>query len=151
MSKVLRIMTLLICAQCLRSAPAEELSFPHEGVDNSWTIRSFTGATVRVSSHRRQSSDVRKGRVAEQLDLMCFRDGEYAQLEHPIQAVQAIEDLYATLAFKSNRSGGTVCFRAVLPNEIDPSTATTVEHFDQGTAVQNSGGMADSQSGLLSS
>lgn len=122
MSKVLRIIAVSLFALGLRSLVAEELSFDHEGAENSWVVRSFTGATLRVSGHRRQSVEVHKGRFAEQLDLMCFRDGEYTQLEHPIKPSPAIEDLSATVALKSNRLGATVCFRAVLPKEIDPST-----------------------------
>jgi hypothetical protein len=139
MSNVPPILVFLFAILCAGIACGEEFSYPHEDVESSWRVRPVPGSTLRVSGQRRQATIVHQGRFAEQLDVMCFRDGEYGQIEHPIPPARAIEDLRATLAFRSNRLGATVGFRAVLPRETDPRTGQPLTFLIKGETYQSQG------------
>lgn len=126
---------LLLCA----AARAEEFSDPHEDGEPAWRLESASRKDIRVTTQQRQSSLVRKGRSAERIDLYSPSDGATVSLEYTIPPGQTIEDLKGFLSVHSNRLGGSLCFRAVLPNEIDPRTGETLTLLIRGTTYRNEG------------
>lgn len=89
------ILLLLIFTIPVRAA--EELHDSHEESDPAWRIKTPKSG-VRVVSHHRQSSLVKRGRQSERIDLYASQDGLNVYFEYSIPPSQSIEDLHAVVS-----------------------------------------------------
>ncbi|MBD3674548.1 MAG: hypothetical protein HUJ26_13585 [Planctomycetaceae bacterium] len=111
----------IIISCCAVSLRADDLAYPHEEREPEWKVVAHP-QQVRVLQHLRQKAEVYDGSWAEQIGLDAALSNAVTHLVFPIPSARMIDDLKATVAFRSNRSAATLCFQVRLPNQKDPES-----------------------------
>ena len=86
----------------------------------TWQPYFAKNAEIRLR-HRRNSESGRGGQGCEEIHLFVGRKAEIARFEHELPHSVPIDDLYFSVAVRSNSPGLKVALRMVFPNQGDPT------------------------------
>ena len=104
-----------------RCCAAAEFVEGFDGPQPSWTAQ-FDETQCRVLSHRRHAQIVRKGTGSENLELEVPGQIAPVRLEHKLPPSRVLDELTASVWVRSNRTGGALGVRVVLPHQKDAAS-----------------------------
>ncbi|WP_339729671.1 hypothetical protein [uncultured Gimesia sp.] len=89
----------------------------------SWQVR-IDSSQAQKKWHVRNTTVPHEGAACEHLQIVTGNLGSLIELSHRLPSSRIINELTASLWFKSNRRGTRIGLEAVLPHQIDPETGT---------------------------
>ncbi|MFK7777800.1 MAG: hypothetical protein QM501_06710 [Gimesia sp.] len=89
----------------------------------SWQIRIDSSQALK-KWHVRNTTVPHAGAACEHLQIVTGNLGSLIELSHQLPSSRIINELTASLWFKSNRRGTRIGLEAVLPHQIDPETGS---------------------------
>ncbi|WP_298862841.1 hypothetical protein [uncultured Gimesia sp.] len=89
----------------------------------SWQVR-IDSSQAQKKWHVRNTTVPHEGAACEHLQIVTGNLGSLIELSHQLPSSRIINELTASLWFKSNRRGTRIGLEAVLPHQVDPETGS---------------------------
>jgi len=126
----------LLCSSSLRAETY------HANFDDtskvSWQVR-IDSSQAQKKWHVRNTTVPHEGVACEHLQIVTGNLGSLIELSHQLPSSRIINELTASLWFKSNRRGTRIGLEAVLPHQIDPETGSMARIYLIGDTYTDEG------------
>jgi len=113
---------LVVLFLCVDRLSAAEFTEEFDAETPSWQIVIPQRSDVELVSRRRSTELKKSGSASELIEVTCRRDGLLLELHHELPPSVPLDDLFLTLAVRSNLGSVNLAVRAVFPNQVDPRT-----------------------------
>ncbi|MDF1746195.1 MAG: hypothetical protein P1V19_21020, partial [Gimesia sp.] len=104
----------------------------------SWQVR-IDSSQAKKKWHVRNTTVPHEGAACEHLQIVTGNLGSLIELSHQLPSSRIINELTASLWFKSNRRGTRIGLEAVLPHQIDPETGSMARIYLIGDTYTDEG------------
>ncbi len=104
----------------------------------SWQVR-IDASQAQKKWHVRNTTVPHEGAACEHLQIATGNLGSLIELSHQLPSSRIINELTASLWFKSNRRGTRIGLEAVLPHQIDPETGALARIYLIGDTYTDEG------------
>lgn len=104
----------------------------------SWQAR-IDSSQAQKKWHVRNTTVPHAGAACEHLQIVTGNLGSLIELSHRLPSSRIINELTASLWFKSNRRGTRIGLEAVLPHQIDPETGAMARIYLIGDTYTDEG------------
>ncbi len=104
----------------------------------SWQVR-IDSSQAQKKWHVRNTTVPHAGAACEHLQIVTGNRGSLIELSHQLPSSRIINELTASLWFKSNRRGTRIGLEAVLPHQIDPETGALARIYLIGDTYTDEG------------
>lgn len=130
-----------LCVVALLSVPtiglARQFELDFNGPETSWQVRCIQ-REVRLETQERRRDGARQGQ-AEFVRVKSTAENSPMRLEQEIPAIRVLDELTASLWFKSDRSGATLAIRIAFRDATDPKTGSPLFLIIMGDAYEEAG------------